>query len=274
MTSSSCSPPAWKRSSSSLVTANKNDGPLSQNDNGRTGAHASRLADRAPAFTVARAHRWSADSGGLCVDRLIMSMPIRMSFSRGSLVWPPDVSTLPLIIRHDSRRPAGKILDLHYDRDGRLCIKAQVDDSEARRMQGFSVSVRVWKSTVHNAESGCFYAVIEKAVIDEISLTPIPANSCALVLSRRDVAPIDDHSSTDAIIAALERFKKGIEVFVKSTHITPPSAQAPETAPAQFDIGPAPGLILVTFPSAILRRKRSPFSDLVARLPIGEHHHA
>jgi hypothetical protein len=64
----------------------------------------------------------------------------RMVFSRGSLSWPPDLKMLPLVIRHNINKPAGKILDLRYDADGNLHIKAQVDDPEARRLQGFSVS--------------------------------------------------------------------------------------------------------------------------------------
>ena len=75
--------------------------------------------------------------------------------------------------------------------------------------------------------------------------------------------PFDDRSTTDAVIAALERFKTGLEIYVKATHRTPPPpVQAPpeQQAPAQIEIGPAPAYIYGTLPAAILQRKRSPFA--------------
>jgi len=47
----------------------------------------------------------------------------RMSFKRGALTWPGDLSKLPLLVRHDTSRVAGRILDLDYDVDGRLFIR-------------------------------------------------------------------------------------------------------------------------------------------------------
>jgi hypothetical protein len=67
----------------------------------------------------------------------------RMVFSRGSLSWPTDLKALLLVIRHALNKPAGKILDLRYDVDGNLHIRARVDDPEARRLQGFSISAFV-----------------------------------------------------------------------------------------------------------------------------------
>jgi hypothetical protein len=48
----------------------------------------------------------------------------RMSFKRGALTWPGDLSKLPLLVRHDTSRVAGRILDLDYDVDGRLFTRA------------------------------------------------------------------------------------------------------------------------------------------------------
>jgi hypothetical protein len=47
----------------------------------------------------------------------------RMSFARGSLSWPDDLGKLPLLVRHDTGKVAGRILDLDYDADGRLLIR-------------------------------------------------------------------------------------------------------------------------------------------------------
>ena len=48
----------------------------------------------------------------------------RMSLKRGALTWRGDLSKLPLLVRHDTSRVAGRILDLDYDVDGRLFIRA------------------------------------------------------------------------------------------------------------------------------------------------------
>ena len=47
----------------------------------------------------------------------------RMAFQRGSLTWPGDLSKLPLLVRHDTSRVVGRLLDLDYV-DGRLFTRA------------------------------------------------------------------------------------------------------------------------------------------------------
>jgi hypothetical protein len=74
----------------------------------------------------------------------------RMSFKRGALTWPGDLSKLPLLVRHDTSRVAGRILDLDYDVDGRLFIRARVDDPEAR----FSARKRLSRSRLCAGTSG------------------------------------------------------------------------------------------------------------------------
>jgi hypothetical protein len=70
----------------------------------------------------------------------------RMSFKRGALTWPGDLSKLPLLVRHDTSRVAGRILDV----DGRLFIRARVDDPEAR----FSAPKRLSRSRLCAGTSG------------------------------------------------------------------------------------------------------------------------
>src|SRR5437899_466936 len=65
----------------------------------------------------------------------------RMSFQPGALSWPaPD--HVPLLVRHDANRIAGKIISLDY-RDGELYVSARVDDLDAARMPAFSVTATV-----------------------------------------------------------------------------------------------------------------------------------
>jgi hypothetical protein len=47
----------------------------------------------------------------------------RMSFKSGSLSWLSDLGKIPLLIRHDPKRVAGRILDLDYRPDGRLLLR-------------------------------------------------------------------------------------------------------------------------------------------------------
>ena len=135
----------------------------------------------------------------------------RMVFQRGSLSWPDDLGKLPLLARHEGER-VGRILDLDYDDRGVLRIRARVDDLEAARFGGWSICVSAIESEARNEDSPIgFHFVLSKARIDEISITPIPANPRALVTSRRDVQPWDDRSSYDEALAA-RGFKRGWKI--------------------------------------------------------------
>jgi hypothetical protein len=62
----------------------------------------------------------------------------RMSFTRGSLSWPVDPGKIPLLIRHDPKRIAGRILALDYRPDGR----ARLDRRSRSRADGWIVGLR------------------------------------------------------------------------------------------------------------------------------------
>jgi Caudovirus prohead serine protease len=180
----------------------------------------------------------------------------RMSFKRGSLSWPADLSKLPLLVRHDSARVVGRIMDLGYDADGRLFIRGRVDDPEARRMGAFSIAATVVESEVRDEDSVWFHFVITRAVVNEISVTDRPSNARAIVTSRRDVGPMDD------ALSAVERFRKALDGLVQSPPRPPPVRERPE-------INAAPAHIYGELPTAMLRCSRAPFAQLIAQLPIG-----
>jgi hypothetical protein len=189
----------------------------------------------------------------------------KMSFLAGSLIWPDDLSKLPLLTRHDSSRPAGKILSLHYDRRGSLQIRALAEDPEARRMAAFSIAATVIEAELRSEDSPSgFHFVIHRATIDEISLTPQPSNASALVTSRRDVTSFDNTS--DAVQAAVIRAQRAIEMLHQSWSV-PAMPAAPRLA--THAIRPAPALILGNVPRALLTRPKSSFTALVAQLPPG-----
>jgi hypothetical protein len=204
----------------------------------------------------------------------------RMSFKSGSLSWPDDPGKIPFLIRHDPKRVAGRILDLDYRPDGRVFVRARVDDVEGRRMGGFSIAATVIESEVRDEDSPAgFHFVITKAIVDEISATDRPANARAIVTSRRDVAPWDDRRSHDELMASLRRVRKGLEDLqavwpaVKSPDTTHGSYFKSEVTFAEdrplLNIAPAPAHIYGTLPRAVLQRKRTVFGQLVSRLPVG-----
>lgn len=188
----------------------------------------------------------------------------RMSFRAGSLSWSVDPDRIPLRVRH-SDQVAGKVISLDYRPDGRLLICARVDHAEARRMAGLSIAATVIESELRSEDSPSgFHFIIHRATIDEISLTPSPANANALVGSRRDVTSFDNTS--DAVQAAVIRAQRALEVLHQSWSNPAPAPQ-PSPRLATRAIRPAPGLILGNVPVALLRRPQTSFSALVAQLP-------
>jgi hypothetical protein len=209
-----------------------------------------------------------ATDGPQIVEGLAASADVdaeRTSFAPGSLSWPDDLSKLPLLVRH-SDKVAGKILSLDYRPDGRLFICARVDDSEARRMAGFSIAATIIASEVRDQESPTgFHFVITSARIDEISLSPAPSNAAALVTSRRNVSPVD--RSADDVLAAANRARKALEELRKTW--SQPVAKAKAAPEPTRNIAPATPLIYGDIPMALMTRPRTQFGALVARLPIG-----
>jgi hypothetical protein len=184
----------------------------------------------------------------------------RMSFSRNSLSW-PALDQLPLVLRHNVSRIAGRVLALDYDGDGKLRIRAEVDDETARRMPAFSICATVLEAEIRNAHSASgHHAIVVRGVIDHVGLTDKPSNAATIVTSRRDVGAID-HSS-DTIQAAAGRALRALEKLRKSWSTPQP---APIVIP---DIRPAPGLILGNVPRALLTKPQTQFGKLVAQLPL------
>jgi hypothetical protein len=89
------------------------------------------------------------------------------------LPWDPPP---PLHLRHATDRTVGHIDDLHYDNKGNFRIRAVVTDRHAARVGGFSVGARVIDYQMKDVDTGCFSALVTRAELTEISLTPIPSN--------------------------------------------------------------------------------------------------
>ena len=190
----------------------------------------------------------------------------RMSFLAGSLIW-DDLGKIPLLVRH-SDKVAGKLLSLDYRPDGRLLVRAQVDDPEARNMPAFSVAATVIEFEVRDEASACFHFVIRKAVLDHVAITDRPANAFALVTSRRDVTAAD--ATHDAVLAAATRARKALDDLREAWSKPATTSAAKIVTPRVFtrDLAPASGLIYGPIPAALLKKPRTSFGEMVARLPL------
>ena len=150
-------------------------------------------------------------------------------------------------------------------------------------MPAFSVCVTVEDAEVCNVTSCCFFALIKRGVITHIGLTDRPANERAVITHRRDALPIDH--SHDAVVAAIDRLRKGLEAFVGTVTAQQseifdsqkddvkdlaPTGNSEASASPLRSLGAAPPLILGRLPAAILTPRRNDFRNLVARLPVGE----
>ena len=132
--------------------------------------------------------------------------------------------------RHDPKQVAGHVNELSHDADGHLRIRATVDLETGQTRPAFSVAATIHAYEICNADSPNFYALITSAEVSEISLTPSPANSNALVLNRYEQCArvaLLDHASAG--------FKKAIEYLnVLQQYLDAPRAPAPPPrAPAK-----------------------------------------
>jgi hypothetical protein len=139
----------------------------------------------------------------------------------------------PLLFRHDPKQVAGTVDELSHDSDGNLRIRATVDHEMAKRCPAFSVAAKITAYELRDEHTPNFHALITAAEITEISLTPAPANSNALVLHRYpQFAGVAFHDH------AIAGFKKAVEILkVLQQHLdAPPRAPAAVIShrPTQF----------------------------------------
>jgi hypothetical protein len=97
----------------------------------------------------------------------------------------------PLLYRH--REPAGEITFIGHDTLGRLVISARVDLPDARRCEGLSIAATVGAFKVLDGDDPRAYrALITAATLDEVSLTPEPADLSCRVITRSPNTPVSD----------------------------------------------------------------------------------
>ena len=147
----------------------------------------------------------------------------------------------PLLFRH--KEPAGLIENLAYDRQGRLIIDARVDHPEARRCGGLSVAATIERYELREIDDPeNYHAVILQASLDEVSLTPTPANPDCLITSRLPANPHNEFFdlAQQGVKKCIE-FVEVLERFTAQSSPPPPPRSSPQlqcSAPRIY--GPVP----------------------------------
>jgi hypothetical protein len=100
-------------------------------------------------------------------------------FAFGLLIRHP-----PLLWRHNPDIRAGRILDLRYDEDGALLIRAEVSHPLAVRCGAFSIAGRILAYELKDTGTDSFHALVSSCELTEISCTGTPANTDCVVLRR------------------------------------------------------------------------------------------
>lgn len=124
----------------------------------------------------------AAVEGDLSVEGLAAPATIdreRMKFA--AHCWLPFRSEIPLLFRHRKDRVVGKVQAIRSTDDG-LFVRALITDSEAKRHGYFSVAATIHGYSIRHADDPqAFHGLITCASVDEISITPEPANLDAII---------------------------------------------------------------------------------------------
>jgi hypothetical protein len=172
----------------------------------------------------------------------------RMKFRPWAFVFLPWDEPPPLLWKHDASQVAGHIHALEYDSHGNLTVRATVTHAEAKRCNGFSIAGTIREYEIHNADSREFFALITRATLDEVSVTPTPCNPHALVLTRDPVSPAGRFY--DLMVQRVQCLQR----LVQTIPLPPPTARpTPPRAPARASVRPSPRTEFQTLVSAMNR---------------------
>jgi hypothetical protein len=151
------------------------------------------------------------------------------------LPWQRDNPPVKLLYKHDVDQSAGVIERLEHDDFGRLRIRARVSHPFAKSCGAFSISTRVHRYELRDAETPNFYALVFEGELDEISLTDVPADPCALVLQRSTPSAPDALGESFAkALAHVDRLRAMVAAL--SPHLI--LAAAPTHAPVTSSFRP------------------------------------
>jgi hypothetical protein len=103
----------------------------------------------------------------------------RMKF--GAHCWMPFRKDIPLLLRHQKDRPAGRIQEIRST-DAGLFVRATITDPEAGRHSYFSVAATVHGYSMRLVDDPQrAHALVTCASVDEVSIVSDPANPDAII---------------------------------------------------------------------------------------------
>jgi hypothetical protein len=135
--------------------------------------------------------------------------------------WTPFKPDIPVLYRHQSDQPAGRIDLVRVDEKG-LYVRARVSHAEAKRCPYFSVAATVHAYRIVQAnDRERVHGLITSATLDEVSLVPSsPGNPDALAQRAPAVAESYDIVK-DGILKAIE-IVEALKIYAQSPRPEPP----------------------------------------------------
>ena len=110
----------------------------------------------------------------------------RVQLAPYALSW--GTSYPPLILHHDFDRPAGKIEELSYTKNGSVWAKCKVS-GEGTRYGAFSVAFEILSYELRDVDTPNFYSLVKKCELRDLSLVTRPVNTQALIKERDPIPP-------------------------------------------------------------------------------------
>src|SRR5262249_48968993 len=126
----------------------------------------------------------------------------RVLLPKHALTWSPS-KLPPLFYRHIAD-VIGTVDELAYDDKG-LRVSVTTDHAQAKCCGAFSIAATIREYELRDTDTAQFHAVIKSAVLDEVTLTPVPANPHALVMHRTPTCAQAEYYATMARMAAVVR---------------------------------------------------------------------
>jgi phage head maturation protease len=108
----------------------------------------------------------------------------RMQFAPYCFGMALDASKVALLLRHDPAKSMGRVVSLSYDRQGALQAHVVITEEAGVRMPSYSIGCDVVKYRLTGETTSDYGAVIEEAVVRELSLTDRPAQPGARIQHR------------------------------------------------------------------------------------------
>jgi hypothetical protein len=135
----------------------------------------------------------------------------RMKFRKYSLLWSP-YKLPPLYYRHQPL-VIGTVVELQ-DTDAGVGVSVITDHPPAMCCAAFSIAATIHAYHLEQADTLQFYAVVERATLDEISLVDRPANPRALVYDRVP-ARSPCHETNELLLKGFRTLQQLVELHVK-----------------------------------------------------------